>query len=180
MSYACGTDANSHPVDPRAAERDAAEQRRADDREPRRHGRAQGRDRRTAPATSAMLADFTDGTSNSIVAGEKSLPLDRHGADGGDNERWQNSGWDEDNLRWHFVPVGDAQAPSLNGFCSTPSTPKTGGTLWRRMFGGPHPGGVNVVLGDGSVRFIKNTVDPSTFRRLAVIDDGEPLSADSY
>ena len=47
------------------------------------------------------------------------------------------------------------------------------------MFGGPHPGGINVVLGDGSVRFIKYTVDPSTFRRLAVIDDGEPLGADS-
>ena len=126
------------------------------------------------------LADFTDGTSNSIVAGEKSLPPDRHGADGGDNERWQNSGWDEDNLRWHFVPVPDALAPSLTGFCQTPPSPKTGGNLWRRMFGSSHPGGINVVLGDGSVRFIKDSVNASTFRRLAVIDDGEPISADSY
>ena len=33
---------------------------------------------------------------------------------------------------------------------------------------------------DPGVTFIKDTVDASTFRRLAVIDDGEPLGADSY
>ncbi len=126
------------------------------------------------------LADFTDGSSNSIMAAEKSLPIDRHGLDGGDNERWQNSGWDEDNIRFHFVPVPDISAPSLNGFCADPPSPKTGGTLWRRMFGGSHPGGINAVFGDGSVKFIKFNVDPSVFRRLAVIDDGEPLSSESY
>ncbi len=126
------------------------------------------------------LADFLDGTSNSIVVGEKSLPPSRHSADGGDNERWQNSGWDEDNIRFHFVPVADAQAPALNGFCQTPADPNTGGNLWRRMFGSSHPGGVNVGLADGSVHFIKFTVNPSTFRKLAVIDDGGVLSADEF
>ncbi|QDV32924.1 DUF1559 domain-containing protein [Tautonia plasticadhaerens] len=126
------------------------------------------------------LADFRDGTSNSILVSEKSLPLDRFGADGGDNERWNNAGWDEDNIRYHFVPIPDSQAPSFNGQCSTPPSPTTGGTLWRRMFGSSHPGGLNVLLGDGSVRFVKFTIDPSAFRRLAVIDDGEPMSADQY
>ncbi len=126
------------------------------------------------------LADFTDGTSNSILAAEKSLPVDRHGSDGGDNERWQNAGWDEDNIRFHFVPVPDAQAPSLNGQCNNPSTPKTGGNLWRRMFGGPHPGGINAVFGDGSVKFLKFSIDRAAMRKLACIDDGEVLSADSY
>ena len=91
-----------------------------------------------------------------------------------------NSGWDEDNIRFHFVPIPDSQAPALNGFCTDPSAANTGGTIWRRMFGGSHPGGVNVLLGDGSVRFVKFTVDPSAFRRLAVIDDNEPMSADQY
>jgi prepilin-type processing-associated H-X9-DG protein len=126
------------------------------------------------------LADFRDGTSNSIMVSEKSLPDTRWGSDGGDNERWQNAGWDEDNIRFHFVPVSDQQAPALNGHCNDPSTPNTGGTLWRRMFGSSHPGGLNCLLGDGSVRFIKFTIDPSAFRRLAVIDDGEPMSADEY
>lgn len=126
------------------------------------------------------LADFSDGTSNSILAAEKSLPTDRHGADGGDNERWNNSGWDEDNIRFHFVPVADQQAPSLNGYCQSPPSPKTGTNLWRRNFGSSHPGGMNAVLGDGSVRFIKFSVDPTAFRKISVIDDGEPFKSDDY
>jgi len=126
------------------------------------------------------LSDFIDGTSNSILAAEKSLPDDRHGSDGGDNERWFNAGWDEDAIRFHFPPVADATAPSLNGHCQNPSSPKTGGTLWRRMFGSSHPGGINAVLGDGSVRFLKFNIDPGTMRKLSVIDDNEVLSADSF
>jgi hypothetical protein len=76
-----------------------------------------------------LLADFRDGTSNSIIAAEKSLPLDRLGSDGGDNERWQNAGWDEDNIRCHFVPIPDSRAPSRNRQCRTPSEPTQGSTL---------------------------------------------------
>jgi prepilin-type processing-associated H-X9-DG protein len=126
------------------------------------------------------LAQFTDGLSNSILVSEKSLPVTRHGLDGGDNENWHNSGWDEDNIRWHFVPVADAQAPALSGFCQDPPNPSTGGNLWRRMFGSSHAGGVNALLGDGSVKFLKFTIDPGTMRKLSVIDDNEPISADAY
>jgi prepilin-type N-terminal cleavage/methylation domain-containing protein len=134
------------------------------------------------------LADFIDGTSNSILAAEKCLPLARQGADGGDNERWQNSGWDEDVIRFHFRPSSDFPgangygAASYHGACDTPEKPydSSTGTLWRRMFGSSHPGGLNVLLSDGSTRFIKFTVGASPFRKLAVIDDGEPISADEF
>jgi len=43
-----------------------------------------------------------------------------------------------------------------------------------------HPGGVNVVLGDGSVRFIKNSVSQAIWIALNTIANGEVLSADSY
>lgn len=38
-----------------------------------------------------------------------------------------------------------------------------------------HPGGVNAVLGDASVRFISNSVNTLTFQRLGNRKDGEPV-----
>ena len=43
-----------------------------------------------------------------------------------------------------------------------------------------HPGGVNALFGDGSVRFIKNSVNLVTFRSLLTLNGGETISADSY
>ena len=42
-----------------------------------------------------------------------------------------------------------------------------------------HPGGVNILLGDGSVRFIKNSIDLSTWRALGTRAAGEVISADA-
>ncbi|HOM18937.1 MAG TPA: DUF1559 domain-containing protein, partial [Thermoguttaceae bacterium] len=39
-------------------------------------------------------------------------------------------------------------------------------------------GGFSVLFCDGSVRFISETIDPEVFRRLALINDGEPVHWD--
>jgi prepilin-type N-terminal cleavage/methylation domain-containing protein/prepilin-type processing-associated H-X9-DG protein len=43
-----------------------------------------------------------------------------------------------------------------------------------------HPGGVNGLMGDGSVRFVKNTVSAPIWRALSSIAGGEVISADQY
>ena len=43
-----------------------------------------------------------------------------------------------------------------------------------------HPGGVNALHADGSVHFIKNTINPVIWNALASISGGEVLSSDSY
>jgi prepilin-type N-terminal cleavage/methylation domain-containing protein/prepilin-type processing-associated H-X9-DG protein len=43
-----------------------------------------------------------------------------------------------------------------------------------------HPGGANVSFCDGSVRFIKNTVNPTTWLALGSIAGGEVVSSDAY
>ena len=43
-----------------------------------------------------------------------------------------------------------------------------------------HPGGVNVCMGDGSVKFIKNSINRMTWVALGTKAGGEILSADSY
>jgi prepilin-type processing-associated H-X9-DG protein len=53
-------------------------------------------------------------------------------------------------------------APSLNGA------------------GSPHPGGFNSLFGDGSVRFIKNSVNLDVFRALITRNAGEVINADAF
>ena len=43
-----------------------------------------------------------------------------------------------------------------------------------------HPGGVNALFGDGSVRFIKQTINGNTWRSLGSVSGGEIISADQY
>jgi len=43
-----------------------------------------------------------------------------------------------------------------------------------------HPSGVNVLLGDGSVRFIKDSINVVTLRALVTCAGGEVISADQY
>jgi prepilin-type N-terminal cleavage/methylation domain-containing protein/prepilin-type processing-associated H-X9-DG protein len=43
-----------------------------------------------------------------------------------------------------------------------------------------HPGGVNVLFGDGRVRFIKDTIDGRTWRGLGTLFGQEVVSADQY
>jgi prepilin-type N-terminal cleavage/methylation domain-containing protein/prepilin-type processing-associated H-X9-DG protein len=60
----------------------------------------------------------------------------------------------------------------------------------RERFGGPtfaavtsrsyHPGGVNTLFGDGSVKFTKSTVDGVVWRGLGTVGGGEVISADAF
>jgi prepilin-type processing-associated H-X9-DG protein len=43
-----------------------------------------------------------------------------------------------------------------------------------------HPGGVNTLFGDGSVRFVKSTISGLTWRALGTVSGGEVVSADAY
>lgn len=43
-----------------------------------------------------------------------------------------------------------------------------------------HPGGVNVLLGDGSVRFIKSSIDGLIWRAVGSVAGGEIISADAF
>jgi len=45
--------------------------------------------------------------------------------------------------------------------------------------GSAHPGGMNVAFGDGSVKFIKNTISPVVWFAVQTQDNGEVISSDS-
>ena len=43
-----------------------------------------------------------------------------------------------------------------------------------------HPGGANMLLADGSVRFLKSSINPISWRALATRHFSEVISSDSY
>ncbi|WP_197446628.1 DUF1559 family PulG-like putative transporter [Tautonia plasticadhaerens] len=44
-----------------------------------------------------------------------------------------------------------------------------------RAFGGYHPGGANLAMADGSVTYVRNTIDPAVFEAMSTIAGGEPV-----
>jgi prepilin-type processing-associated H-X9-DG protein len=44
-----------------------------------------------------------------------------------------------------------------------------------RQFGGTHPGGAMALFADGSVRFLRESIDPKTFEALATIAGREEV-----
>jgi prepilin-type processing-associated H-X9-DG protein len=47
-----------------------------------------------------------------------------------------------------------------------------------RAFGGYHPGGANVAMADGSVKFVRETIAPAVFEAMSTIAGGEPVPPD--
>jgi prepilin-type processing-associated H-X9-DG protein len=43
-----------------------------------------------------------------------------------------------------------------------------------------HPGGVNVCMADGSVRFVKSSINLATWRAVGSRNGGEVISGDGY
>jgi prepilin-type N-terminal cleavage/methylation domain-containing protein/prepilin-type processing-associated H-X9-DG protein len=118
------------------------------------------------------LASVTDGTSNTIAAGE-CLPAQR-----ADNNVWEwNSGG-----YGTTVPINQYSGQS----CSLPnnnwntSNPASRCAYTNTGFKSHHPGGANFAFVDGSVRFLKQTIAMTTFCALGSRNGGEVISADAY
>jgi prepilin-type N-terminal cleavage/methylation domain-containing protein len=105
------------------------------------------------------LERIIDGTSSTLLVGEKRLNTARLGTfQHDDNEGW-TSGWDWDAIRWaNEPPAPDHRDGSILG-CSG--------------FGSSHAGGFNGAICDGSVRLIRFNVDHELFRRICIRDDGQ-------
>ena len=143
--------------------------------------------------TSIGMQSFTDGTSNTMIT----------------SEVLQGQVGDIRGVMWSTVPGGasfmtrftpnglkDYLNPAWNGgdflnsapglFCV--SEPVQGllcspGASDSNAFAGArsrHAGGVNAGMGDGSVRFVKSTINPVIWVALGSIGSGEVISADAY
>jgi prepilin-type processing-associated H-X9-DG protein len=123
--------------------------------------------------------DVTDGLSQTLLAGERSRNL----ADA----TWVGavaSGHICTNPRW---PVRDCATSNVMVMANTGPWPDE---PWVNVpnhkgskaddYWSLHPGGRNFLMGDGSVRFIKETVNPTVFSALASRAGGEVVGADQF
>lgn len=142
------------------------------------------------------LSGITDGTSNTVLIGEKWLHPDRHNADGGDNENAMNAGWDQCVVRigggTYSYKYNNGQPAGPSAATRTiPRTPQpdrdapqvidaSGAkvTIWNELFGSSHPGGCNFVMCDGSVRSIRFGIDPTVFAGVCTRAGGEVANLD--
>jgi prepilin-type N-terminal cleavage/methylation domain-containing protein/prepilin-type processing-associated H-X9-DG protein len=125
----------------------------------------------------APIASVTDGTSNSILVGEV-LPL----ADA-NNAFWTSTGCASGTT----VPLGwdsnsfPASDPSCNGNWQGASAPL--GCRYAasaKGFASRHPGGANFLFADGSVHFLKKSINFTAYNALGSRAGGEVVSSDSY
>jgi len=99
------------------------------------------------------------------------------------NNRNQAPGWptncddggDETQTCWTLPLRGITPGP-LGMPCNCTQGNRNAGGQARSL----HPGGVNVGMGDGSVRFIKNSIAHLVWFQILVSDDASVVSADQY
>jgi len=131
--------------------------------------------RSTGPPS--KVASITDGTSNTIMAGEV-IP-----SAAADSNFWYFNGA----YAGTTVPVGwnsntfPANAPNCLSQWQNSTAPN--GCRYSaaaKGFTSMHPGGANFLFGDGSVKFLKSSISLATYCALGSAAGGEVVSSDSY
>ncbi|MEZ6129254.1 MAG: DUF1559 domain-containing protein [Planctomycetaceae bacterium] len=103
------------------------------------------------------IGDITDGTSSTLIVGERGIPSDRGWG-------WYLCGGTECE---HYVSSERGLSPGQN-------VPSWQGTL--RRFWSWHAGGAHFLLGDGSVSFLNYSMDFNTYRAMSTRASGEIVS----
>jgi prepilin-type N-terminal cleavage/methylation domain-containing protein len=110
-----------------------------------------------------LSGDFPDGTSNTILLGEKHVPRGSYGA-----YPWDCSIYDGHN------PTCNARAGGLDfPLAMVPTDPG-----WK--FGSNHPGICQFAFCDGSVQQVVTTINPLVLGLLTQRNDGMPIPAGDY
>jgi len=107
------------------------------------------------------IAEITDGTSNTMVVGEKRMNLRFLGQAQESDAIGYTCGWDLDTART------TDKGPKPDDFGDNDAT---------KRFGSSHPGRFNAMFADGSVRPVSYTIDVLLFSYLGNKSDGQVVS----
>ena len=119
------------------------------------------------------IAQITDGTSNTMMVGEKYVRVDFHSISTPSDDQGFTEGWDPDVMRCPCVPpLNDSQVN--DEFTGQIGEAPGMRNKWEIVvMGSSHPGGLNVVFADGGVHTINYDVDVFLFNALGTRSGGE-------
>jgi len=148
------------------------------------------------------IAEVTDGTSNTMAIGEdagrdesflspytegyfdgvNSRPVIGQGPGGGASAYRRYWRWAEPDGAFGVSGAPNNKARPMKEASAWPTTTGTAGNnagANDELFSF-HSGGVNALFGDGSVRFLKDSINVVTLRGIVTLGGGEVVSSDSY
>ena len=132
--------------------------------------------------SAVSFASVTDGTSNTIAVGERSHNLSYVTWVARSIDGWLGITSPIEGGTDRFNPSPEECWTQILGPAGLEDGPRTINNpeahvedYWSR-----HPGGANMLFADGSVHFLKNTINPIPWRALATRNMGELISADQY
>ncbi|MBX3440998.1 MAG: DUF1559 domain-containing protein [Planctomyces sp.] len=134
------------------------------------------------------LKDITDGTSNVMLVAEQSNKVLWTGSPSWEFEGNKSQGPSGFRGGWHGsndLAIGTAQYGQAAGMSTVIYNPNAPcgdffqcGVVYSNStnLASAHTGGIHVLMGDGSVRFISDSIDLLTFKRIAMRADGATVS----
>jgi prepilin-type N-terminal cleavage/methylation domain-containing protein len=127
------------------------------------------------PDREVTVQTIPDGSSNTVFVGEKALRTSEHTDDTGNN--WDESilqgGWGGTGRRGNTNTANDANGQASFTMSRDSASNYAGDD---NRFGGPFGAGVHFLFGDGSVKFVSYSVDPSVLCFALNTRDGKPFT----
>jgi prepilin-type processing-associated H-X9-DG protein len=113
------------------------------------------------------MASVVDGLSNTILVGESLPKMHDHLA--------QNAWWSYNGGNSHVSTIVPINTRSDGTSCPNPVNPQNNNWNMSWGFKSRHNGGVNLLFGDGSVRFVRDSIDMKTYQLLGCRNDQQPV-----
>ena len=130
------------------------------------------------------VRDIPDGTANTMGVGEyagvtEGQKLSPIGGTGNNSGSWDLGYWGGGELGvWPARTIAfPAMSPNFYYEVEIAEQPPLTSTITRAALKSPHPGGIHIMLMDGSVRFLSLEVDFMTYQDLADCADGNVLGS---